>query len=81
MSVICRLPGRRIQGRNVLIRHNYKETFGGVFVRLQLVVGAVHSRASSKEKKQFAGRMRVVGRLGDIYFDVVELGDFLVEIR
>lgn len=81
MSVICRLQGRGTQGRIVLIRHNYEETFGGVFVRLQLVVGAVHSRASSKEKKQLAGRMRVVGRLGDIYLDVVELGDFLGELR
>lgn len=34
---------------HVLVGHDYKESLRGVFVGLELVVRAVHSRASSKE--------------------------------
>jgi hypothetical protein len=34
---------------SILIRHDHKETLGSELVCLQLVVGALNSRASSKE--------------------------------
>jgi hypothetical protein len=40
-----------------------------------LVVLAVDSGASSQEEQQFAWGMWVVGRLGDVDFNVVELRD------
>jgi len=43
-----------------------------------LVVGALDSCTSSEEEEQFAGRMRVIGWLGDVDFNVVKLGNLLV---
>ena len=65
---------------DVLIGHDYKEAFCSILVRLQLVVGAVHSSASSEEEQQFTGRMRIIGRLGNVYFNVVKLRDLLVAV-
>lgn len=39
----------RIHEAHILVRHDYKESLRGIFVGLELVVCAVHSRASSQE--------------------------------
>ena len=61
----------------VLVGHDDQETFLCIFVRLQLVVRAVYTRTSRQEQQQLGGRMWVVGRLRNVDFDVVVLGDFL----
>lgn len=63
---------------NLLIWHGHKKAFCRKLVRLNLVVGRVYAGAACQQKKQFRGRVRVVGRFGDICLDIVELCDFLV---
>jgi hypothetical protein len=63
----------------VLIRHDDQETFGGIFVGLDLVVGAVDACAACQEQEELRRRMRVVSRLGDVDVGFVEFGDLLLD--
>lgn len=61
----------------VLIWHDDQEAFGGILVRLQLVVGAAYAGAASQEQEELGWRVRIVGGLGHVDFDVIVLGDLL----
>ena len=62
---------------SVLIGHNNEEAFGGIAIRLELVVGTVHACAAGEEKEELARAVWVVGGFGHVGFDVVEFGDLL----
>lgn len=62
---------------SLLVRHHDQESFFGVFVRLELVVGAMDASAAGEEEQELAGRVWVVGGLCHIGVDVVEFGHFL----
>ena len=49
-----------------LVRHNNKEAFCSIFVRLYLVVSRTDARSPSQEQKQLGRRVGVIVRLGDI---------------
>jgi len=66
-----------IRSEHILVWHDDQETLARILVRLQLVVGAVNASTAGQKQQELAGRMRVVGWLGDIGFDVIEFGHLL----
>jgi hypothetical protein len=54
---------------NVLVRHNHKEAFCGIFVGLQLIVYGFQACAASEEKEKFGRGVGIIGRFGDVHLE------------
>lgn len=52
--------------RDLLVRHDDKETLGSIFVGLELVVGRFDSSASREEQEQLGRRMWIIRRFRNV---------------
>lgn len=63
--------GDTTQWGYLLVWHDHKKAFAGIFIRLELVIGRLNTRTTAQEDQKLRGKMWIVARLRDVDLDNV----------